>query len=96
MKLAGALMRSVSYRCLSTKAADIEMCSSVLALLFEELRCMPRISYAAQLEAIALLYSTYGYGTDGICTIDLLKLPTNIGWSQYKSLMHKLAQLQEG
>jgi len=78
MKLAGALMWSVSHCCLLTKATDIEMCSSMIALLFQELRCMPVISYTTQLEAIAALCSIYGDEADGICMIDLIKSSTNI------------------
>ncbi|KAL4077700.1 Urb2/Npa2 family-domain-containing protein [Scleroderma citrinum] len=59
LKLAGALMRSVPGHYLSIKGANTEMCSSVLDLLFQELRCMPAISRTAQLQTIAALYSVH-------------------------------------
>ena len=66
MELSGALVRNVSHNYSSTTAADMEMGSSVLGLLFQELRCMPVISYTSQLDMIAALYSMYDSGTDGM------------------------------
>ncbi|KAI6047021.1 Urb2/Npa2 family-domain-containing protein [Pisolithus marmoratus] len=61
IKLATMVMQSALHsRSLLVDTEHAKACPGVLALLFEELRCLPDISNSAYVETIAALYSVYG------------------------------------
>ncbi|KAI6019564.1 hypothetical protein EDC04DRAFT_2607482 [Pisolithus marmoratus] len=73
-KLVNMVMQSALQSCLPLT------CPSVLALLFEELRCLPDISNLEYLETITALYSIYGTEMESKSLFNQKGLKTLIFW----------------
>ncbi|KIJ68740.1 hypothetical protein HYDPIDRAFT_24992 [Hydnomerulius pinastri MD-312] len=59
LKLAETMLRARD----PSGRAETETCSSVLALLFEELRCIPDLSHSTHLDVVAAFYAVYAERT---------------------------------
>ncbi|KAI6022422.1 Urb2/Npa2 family-domain-containing protein [Pisolithus microcarpus] len=72
VKLATLVMRSALHSPSPLVCREhVKTCPSVLALLFEELRCLPDSSNLKYFETIAGLYSIYGTGVEGKNAFDV-------------------------